>query len=235
MTTGHKSGPNLLYSSICHANSTTLCLQEGSAHQGIRQVQTTTCQSTCMYFPKRLELSLRTVLAFPKASRIGFDSNTCCSMVPSSVEPVLLPRIARYFMMILHVSVLPAPDSPLTKMDFWGVSQVTVVKERERREKTQTTGSGDREKKHPSFHQIFRGRVLGIAKTLRPYRPHSRSTEPSNPPVESLQAPDIVEHRGLRYSHTATQNIMTADTDGQTVQYSAVRLCCVVGSVSGEH
>lgn len=70
-----------------------------------------------MYFPNRLELSFRTVRAFPKASRIGLDSRTCCSIVPSSVDPVLLPRIARYFMMILHVSVFPAPDSPLTKMD----------------------------------------------------------------------------------------------------------------------
>lgn len=70
-----------------------------------------------MYLPKRLELSFRTVRALPNASKIGLDSNTCCSIVPSSVEPVRLPRMARYFMMILHVSVFPAPDSPLTRMD----------------------------------------------------------------------------------------------------------------------
>lgn len=74
---------------------------------------------TWMYFPNRLELSLRTVLALPNASRMGLDSRTCCSIVPSSVDPVLLPRMARYFMMILHVSVFPAPDSPLTRMDFF--------------------------------------------------------------------------------------------------------------------
>lgn len=94
---------SLSFRPIYHIN-----LLVGPAHTSVH---------TWMYLPKRLELSLRTVRAFPNASRIGLDSSTCCSIVPSSVDPVLLPRMARYFMMILHVSVLPAPDSPLTRMD----------------------------------------------------------------------------------------------------------------------
>uniref|UniRef100_A0A0A9E261 Myo1 n=1 Tax=Arundo donax TaxID=35708 RepID=A0A0A9E261_ARUDO len=67
--------------------------------------------------PNRLELLFRTVFAFPKASRTGLDSRTCCSTVLAPV-PDLPPRNARYLINNFVVSVLPAPLSPLTKMEL---------------------------------------------------------------------------------------------------------------------
>ena len=79
-----------------------------------------------MNFPKRDELSLRTVLALPNVSRIGLDWSTCCSTVrfsspplaPAPGEAACPPRKARKFMMSLLVSVLPAPLSPLISTDW---------------------------------------------------------------------------------------------------------------------
>ena len=94
--------------------------------------------------PKREELSLRTVLALPKASRSGLDSRTCCSTpgrrrrraaagaeggAAAEAEPCLLPPLpaaaaassptqARYCIISLAVSVFPAPDSPETRIDW---------------------------------------------------------------------------------------------------------------------
>ena len=54
--------------------------------------------SSWMYLPNRLELSLRTVRALPKASRMGFDLRTLFSIVPSLLpSPAALPRMARYY------------------------------------------------------------------------------------------------------------------------------------------
>lgn len=87
-----------------------------------------------MYFPKRLELSLRMVLAFPNASgwgeghgpgqhppspqpplralalpsRMGVASSTCCSI--HECCPLTAARNCR---ISLVLSVFPAPDSPL--------------------------------------------------------------------------------------------------------------------------
>ena len=94
--------------------------------------------------PKRDEFSFLNVFAFPKASRIGLLSSTLRSMLgrepddeaeeeTGMVDPpgetgegscnrapeavFGRPRVARYCMMNLVVSVFPAPDSPLTNMD----------------------------------------------------------------------------------------------------------------------
>jgi len=70
-----------------------------------------------MNLPKRDELSLRTVLAFPKASRMGFDRSTR-SMTPAfDVASAPRPTTVRYRMTILVVSVFPAPDSPEMRID----------------------------------------------------------------------------------------------------------------------
>ena len=73
---------------------------------------------TCVYLPQRELLSLRSVLALPKASRTGFDSRTLSSSafapprgVPASSKR-RFERYDRYRRMNLHVSVLPEPDSP---------------------------------------------------------------------------------------------------------------------------
>lgn len=66
--------------------------------------------------PKRLLLSFISVLALPKASRIGLHSKTFSESSPSSSEarrssePDVpgVPHMARYFITILHDSVLPA-------------------------------------------------------------------------------------------------------------------------------
>ena len=66
-------------------------------------------KKTSIYFPNLLELSLRIVLAFPNDSRSGLASRICSVIV-------LLPDLftaARYCMISLVASVLPAPDSPL--------------------------------------------------------------------------------------------------------------------------
>lgn len=55
----------------------------------------------------RDELSFRMVLAFPKASKMGFASRICCSIHEC------LPLIAaRYCRINFVLSVFPAPDSP---------------------------------------------------------------------------------------------------------------------------
>ena len=72
-----------------------------------------------MNLPKREELLLRTVCAFPKASRIGFALRICCERLENCRPPDFTPgdaevaTVARYWMTFLVFSVLPAPDSPL--------------------------------------------------------------------------------------------------------------------------
>lgn len=66
-----------------------------------------------MYFPNLDELSLRLVLALPKASRIEFDCNNTFLTLSISFWPSLLVTAAMYFMIIFEASVFPAPDSPL--------------------------------------------------------------------------------------------------------------------------
>ena len=98
-----------------------------------------------------LELLFLTVLAFPNASNTGLDcrsenitaytlyeyqetinesfkltSKTCCSTVLPSVAD-LPPMNARYLMSIFVVSVLPAPLSPLTKMDWLPFSFIIAL------------------------------------------------------------------------------------------------------------
>jgi len=71
--------------------------------------------------PKRDELSLRTVLALPKASRRGFMPSTLWATPAGSSEVASEATAAvssarrgeaRYFMMTFMASVLPAPLSP---------------------------------------------------------------------------------------------------------------------------
>lgn len=65
-------------------------------------------KSMLMYLPNLDELSLRTVLAFPKASKMGLASKICCSI--QECCPLVE---AKYCKISLVLSVLPAPDSPL--------------------------------------------------------------------------------------------------------------------------
>ncbi len=75
-----------------------------------------------MNFPKREELLLRTVWAFPKASRIGLALRICCERLENCRPPDFIPgesevaTAARYCMTFLVFSVLPAPDSPLIEV-----------------------------------------------------------------------------------------------------------------------
>ena len=70
-----------------------------------------------MNLPKRDELLFRPVFALPTASRIGFDESTFAAR-SSPLEPLpARERHARYRIMYLLVSVLPAPDSPETTID----------------------------------------------------------------------------------------------------------------------
>ena len=65
-----------------------------------------------MCLPKRELLLLRTVLAFPRLSRIGF--------VASSFEEIWRAAALKSTMkarQTLVASVLPAPDSPLIRID----------------------------------------------------------------------------------------------------------------------
>ena len=85
------------------------------------------------YFPNRDELSFRVVLALPKASMMGLVARICCSvslMPLASLAPAAALRlpglsgsstVAKYRMMYLAETVLPAPDSPLTTM-VWSFS-----------------------------------------------------------------------------------------------------------------
>ena len=76
-------------------------------------------KQTCMNLPKRDELSFRTVLALPKASRMTLHSRICCSTQFEAEEVT----VHRYCRMNLVVSVLPAPDSPEITHD-WFMSEV---------------------------------------------------------------------------------------------------------------
>ena len=67
---------------------------------------------TAHHLPKRLELLLYTVRALPNAS-----SRMPASSVPSTAAPDEPLTSARHVMHSLVVSVLPAPLSPLTRMD----------------------------------------------------------------------------------------------------------------------
>ncbi len=73
-------------------------------------------KSICMYLPKRLLLSLRVVFALPNASIIGLDAKTFFSICVSSVDP---PTFAKYRIVYLALTVLPAPDSPETMIDWF--------------------------------------------------------------------------------------------------------------------
>ena len=69
-----------------------------------------------MNLPKRDELSLRTVLALPKLSSKGLHSTTLRIVgLSAALTP---PMLARCAIRILTVSVLPAPLSPLTRIDW---------------------------------------------------------------------------------------------------------------------
>ena len=79
---------------------------------------------TFMNLPKREELSLRSVLALPKASsttldcssRVSRPSASASGTAPSGASP--LARTVRKKRMILELSVLPAPDSPEMTIDW---------------------------------------------------------------------------------------------------------------------
>ena len=72
-----------------------------------------------MNLPNREELLLRTVCAFPKASRIGLAFNICwerlenCRVLALDDMESVAATAARYWMTFLVFSVFPAPDSPL--------------------------------------------------------------------------------------------------------------------------
>ena len=66
-----------------------------------------------MNLPKRDELLLRSVRAFPKASSSGFEASTCSAT--RLVSPDLETK-ARYCIITFTDSVFPAPDSPDTRM-----------------------------------------------------------------------------------------------------------------------
>lgn len=72
-------------------------------------ISTHCLKKTSMYFPNRLELSFRIVLALPKDSSRGLASRICSVM---RLLPDLLTA-ARYCMINLVASVFPDPDSPL--------------------------------------------------------------------------------------------------------------------------
>ena len=69
-----------------------------------------------MYLPNLEELSFRVVLALPMASMIGEDARTLFSTWVSWSE--VPPTVAKYLMAYLALTVLPAPDSPDTIMDW---------------------------------------------------------------------------------------------------------------------
>lgn len=76
---------------------------------------------------KREELSLRTVLALPNASRTGLVCTTWSSREPffwevSSAFLVEAPTVAKYAITFFVFSVFPAPDSPVINMDWFSLS-----------------------------------------------------------------------------------------------------------------
>ena len=77
---------------------------------------------------KREELSLRTVLALPNASKTGLVWTTWSSRDPffwlaaSSLFLVEAPTVAKYAITFFVFSVFPAPDSPVINMDWFSLS-----------------------------------------------------------------------------------------------------------------
>lgn len=72
--------------------------------------------SILINLPKRDELLLRIVCALPKASMIGFAWIIFSSRLLASPEAEML---AKYWMTRLVFSVLPAPDSPVIRIDWF--------------------------------------------------------------------------------------------------------------------
>lgn len=94
-------------------------------------------QPTWIYFPNRDELSLRVVLALPKASRAGFVARICLSTsLASSKETLVLPfppaeggfTEAMYRMINLADSVFPAPllgsESAVLRLSAWSCTSL---------------------------------------------------------------------------------------------------------------
>ena len=73
-------------------------------------------KSISIYLPNLDELSFRVVFAFPMASMIGDEARTRFSIWVSVWE--VPPTVAKYLMAYLALTVLPAPDSPDTMMDW---------------------------------------------------------------------------------------------------------------------
>lgn len=77
---------------------------------------------------KREELSLRTVLALPKASRTGLVWTTWSSREPFFLSDssfsflVEAPTVAKYAITFFVFSVFPAPDSPVINIDWFSLS-----------------------------------------------------------------------------------------------------------------
>ena len=69
-----------------------------------------------MYLPNLEELSFRVVLALPIASMMGEDASTLFSTWVSVAE--VPPTVAKYRMAYFALTVLPAPDSPETIIDW---------------------------------------------------------------------------------------------------------------------
>ena len=65
-----------------------------------------------MNLPNLEELSFLAVLAFPKASNNGLESNIYSSMHNSFFIFLFFYTLARYFKIIFVDSVFPDPDSP---------------------------------------------------------------------------------------------------------------------------
>jgi len=57
------------------------------------------------------------VVALPNASKTGVESSTVCAIGELSV-PSLLARQTRYLRRYLFASVLPAPEMPVTTIDW---------------------------------------------------------------------------------------------------------------------
>ena len=74
---------------------------------------------TSIHLPKREELLLRTVLALPKASRMGLADSSLSAM-PAVVEPAASAKNLRHCFV---ASVLPAPLSPEMMM-AWSLRSV---------------------------------------------------------------------------------------------------------------
>ena len=69
------------------------------------------------YFPNLEELSFLIVFALPNASIIGLVAKICFSISVVSYEFFSLFTLAKYLIIYLAETVLPAPDSPETIID----------------------------------------------------------------------------------------------------------------------